>query len=66
MLAYLTHEHCPSCEPSSLDATLAASDLDQGVRAQAVYEVALQIDAERWWVPARLRQPTMCQCEVPA
>jgi hypothetical protein len=66
MLAYLTDEHCPSCEPSSLDATLAASDRDQGVRAQAAYEAALQIDADRWWVPARLQKPTMCHCGVPA
>jgi anti-sigma factor ChrR (cupin superfamily) len=66
MLAYLTDEQCPSCEPGSLDATLAASDLDQGERTRAAYEAALQLDAERWWVPARLRQPTMRQCEVPA
>ena len=66
MLAYLTDEQRPSCEPRSLDATLAASHLDQGVRTEAAYEAALQLDGDRWWLPARLRQPTGCQYEVPA
>lgn len=66
MLAYLTDDQRPGCEPMSLDATLAACDVDQEARAHTAYEAALRLDAGRWWVPARLRQSTTCECEAPA
>jgi hypothetical protein len=65
MLAYLTDEQRVSCEPVALDPTLAAvSSRDQEMLAQAAYEAALELDAERCWIPARRRRATICDCEV--
>ncbi|MEN3281364.1 MAG: hypothetical protein V7607_2504 [Solirubrobacteraceae bacterium] len=55
MLAYLTDEQRQSCEPTSVDATLATPAIDHRALAQPAYEAALQLDTDRWWVPARLR-----------
>jgi hypothetical protein len=67
MLAYLLKDDKrPDCEPTSLDATLAASDVDQDVRAHAAYEAALRLESESWWVPTRLRHSTICERELPA
>jgi hypothetical protein len=65
MLAYLTDEQRATCEPVSLDATLATVAVrDQDMVAQAAYEAALQLDAERWWIPARRRRPAIGEREA--
>jgi hypothetical protein len=65
MLADLTDEQLLTCEAVALDRTLAAQPIDeQAMLAQVAYEAALQLDAARWWIPARRRRPTACRCEV--
>jgi hypothetical protein len=50
MLAHLIDEQHPTCEPVSLDPTLAPPPTDdQEAFAEAAYEAALQLDAEVWW-----------------
>jgi hypothetical protein len=65
MLAYLIDEQHPTCEPVSLELTLAALPTgDQAAFAQAAYEAALQLDAERGWIPARRRRAAIGEREA--
>jgi hypothetical protein len=64
MLAYLIDDQPTIHAPAALDVTLAvpARD-DQGLRARGAYEVAQQLDAERW-TPRRWHRPNACRCEA--